>query len=74
MLGILLLGAGLCFKIAAVPFHVWTPDVYEGRRRRSRPSSRWPEGRRVRDPGAHLLRGLPTLADWGIVSRLAAAR
>jgi NADH-quinone oxidoreductase subunit N len=28
--GIMLLGAGLCFKIAAVPFHVWTPDVYEG--------------------------------------------
>jgi NADH-quinone oxidoreductase subunit N len=26
----MLLGAGLCFKIAAVPFHVWTPDVYEG--------------------------------------------
>lgn len=21
---------GLCFKIAAAPFHVWTPDVYEG--------------------------------------------
>jgi len=30
MFGILLLAAGLCFKIAAVPFHVWTPDVYEG--------------------------------------------
>jgi NADH-quinone oxidoreductase subunit N len=30
MVGIMLLGAGLCFKIAAVPFHVWTPDVYEG--------------------------------------------
>jgi NADH-quinone oxidoreductase subunit N len=28
--GIMLLGAGLCFKIAAVPFHVWTPDVYVG--------------------------------------------
>jgi NADH-quinone oxidoreductase subunit N len=28
--GIMLLGAGLCFKIAAAPFHVWTPDVYEG--------------------------------------------
>lgn len=22
--------AGLCFKISAVPFHMWTPDVYEG--------------------------------------------
>jgi NADH-quinone oxidoreductase subunit N len=30
MLGILLILAGLLFKIAAVPFHVWTPDVYEG--------------------------------------------
>ena len=30
VLGILLLLAGLLFKIAAVPFHFWTPDVYEG--------------------------------------------
>jgi NADH-quinone oxidoreductase subunit N len=30
MLGILLVLSGLLFKIAAVPFHVWTPDVYEG--------------------------------------------
>lgn len=30
MFGIMLLGAGLCFKVAAVPFHVWTPDVYVG--------------------------------------------
>ena len=30
MFGIIMLAAGLCFKIAAVPFHVWTPDVYEG--------------------------------------------
>lgn len=30
MIGVMLLGAGLCFKIAAVPFHVWTPDVYVG--------------------------------------------
>ena len=30
VLGILLLLAGLLFKIAAVPFHVWVPDVYEG--------------------------------------------
>ncbi|HEU4888221.1 MAG TPA: NADH-quinone oxidoreductase subunit N [Thermoanaerobaculia bacterium] len=30
MFGIMLLGAGLCFKVAAAPFHVWTPDVYEG--------------------------------------------
>ncbi len=28
--GIALLIVGFCFKIAAVPFHMWTPDVYEG--------------------------------------------
>ena len=28
--GMLLLLAGLGFKIAAVPFHLWVPDVYEG--------------------------------------------
>jgi NADH-quinone oxidoreductase subunit N len=29
-LGWLLLAAGLLFKVAAVPFHIWTPDVYVG--------------------------------------------
>jgi NADH-quinone oxidoreductase subunit N len=28
--GIVFLFAGLCFKVSAVPFHMWTPDVYEG--------------------------------------------
>jgi NADH-quinone oxidoreductase subunit N len=28
--GWLLLAAGLFFKVAAAPFHVWTPDVYVG--------------------------------------------
>ncbi|MFZ5468690.1 MAG: NADH-quinone oxidoreductase subunit N [Myxococcota bacterium] len=28
--GLLLLAAGFAFKVAAVPFHMWTPDVYEG--------------------------------------------
>jgi NADH-quinone oxidoreductase subunit N len=28
--GIILVGAGFAFKVAAVPFHMWTPDVYEG--------------------------------------------
>src|SRR5262245_56694300 len=28
--GIVFLYAGFCFKISAVPFHMWTPDVYEG--------------------------------------------
>lgn len=30
LLAILLLVIGLGFKIAAVPFHMWTPDAYEG--------------------------------------------
>jgi NADH-quinone oxidoreductase subunit N len=28
--GIMLLSIGFLFKIAAAPFHMWTPDVYEG--------------------------------------------
>jgi len=28
--GLVFLIAGLAFKVAAVPFHMWTPDVYEG--------------------------------------------
>jgi NADH-quinone oxidoreductase subunit N len=28
--GLVFLLAGLCFKVSAVPFHMWTPDVYEG--------------------------------------------
>ena len=28
--GLVFVMAGLCFKISAVPFHMWTPDVYEG--------------------------------------------
>lgn len=29
-IGIILVLAGLLFKVSAVPFHFWTPDVYEG--------------------------------------------
>lgn len=28
--GMALLAVGFCFKIAAVPFHMWAPDAYEG--------------------------------------------
>jgi len=28
--GLALIAAGIAFKVAAVPFHAWTPDVYEG--------------------------------------------
>ena len=30
VVGLVFLLAGLAFKISAVPFHMWTPDVYEG--------------------------------------------
>jgi NADH-quinone oxidoreductase subunit N len=30
LFGLVFMLAGLAFKIAAVPFHMWTPDVYEG--------------------------------------------
>lgn len=30
MVGMVFMLAGLAFKISAVPFHMWTPDVYEG--------------------------------------------
>jgi NADH:ubiquinone oxidoreductase subunit 2 (subunit N) len=29
-MGILFLAVGFLFKITAVPFHMWAPDVYEG--------------------------------------------
>jgi NADH-quinone oxidoreductase subunit N len=30
LFGLVLVIAGLAFKVSAVPFHMWTPDVYEG--------------------------------------------
>jgi NADH-quinone oxidoreductase subunit N len=30
ILGIVFVSAGVAFKISAAPFHMWTPDVYEG--------------------------------------------
>ncbi|MEW6066343.1 NADH-quinone oxidoreductase subunit N [Desulforamulus profundi] len=30
IVGLVMLVAGLGFKVAAVPFHMWSPDVYEG--------------------------------------------
>lgn len=29
-IGMIFVMVGLCFKISAAPFHMWTPDVYEG--------------------------------------------
>ena len=30
LIGLVFILSGLAFKISAVPFHMWTPDVYEG--------------------------------------------
>ena len=30
MIGMMLLIVGFGFKVSAVPFHMWTPDVYQG--------------------------------------------
>ena len=30
MLSVVLILAGFGYKVSAVPFHFWTPDVYEG--------------------------------------------
>ncbi|EBA08746.1 NADH-quinone oxidoreductase subunit NuoN [Sagittula stellata] len=30
LLGLVLMISGLAFKVSAVPFHMWTPDVYQG--------------------------------------------
>ncbi|HYC03094.1 MAG TPA: NADH-quinone oxidoreductase subunit NuoN [Azospirillaceae bacterium] len=30
LVGLIFVASGLAFKISAVPFHMWTPDVYEG--------------------------------------------
>ncbi|MEY4455509.1 MAG: NADH-quinone oxidoreductase subunit NuoN [Candidatus Nanopelagicaceae bacterium] len=30
LIGIVFLSVGLLFKVGAVPFHAWTPDVYQG--------------------------------------------
>src|SRR6185295_13569120 len=30
ILGVILVTVGLGFKVAAVPFHMWAPDAYEG--------------------------------------------
>jgi NADH-quinone oxidoreductase subunit N len=30
VVGVVFLTTGLAFKVSAVPFHMWTPDVYEG--------------------------------------------
>ena len=41
MLGGLMLMVGLAFKLSAVPFHFWCPDVFEGAKCRN---GRFPVG------------------------------
>ncbi len=58
--GLVFLFAGFCFKVSAVPFHMWTPDVYEGA---PTPITAFfaaaPEGRRHRHVRAHDYRRVP---------------
>ncbi len=67
ILGIVLLVAGFGFKIAAVPFHMWVPDVYEGaptpitaylsvggKAAGLQPASRTPRAGPCRSPKTHL--------------------
>ena len=30
VVGLAMIIAGLAFKVSAAPFHMWTPDVYQG--------------------------------------------
>ncbi len=52
--GIVFLMAGLAFKISAVPFHMWTPDVYEG----------------APTPVTTLFAGAPKIAAMGLLIRV----
>jgi NADH-quinone oxidoreductase subunit N len=53
-LAVALIFAGLCFKIAAVPFHFYAPDVYQG----------------TTHPNAALLSALPKLAGFWAMTRI----
>jgi NADH-quinone oxidoreductase subunit N len=55
LFGIVFVLAGLAFKISAVPFHMWTPDVYEG----------------APTPVAAFFAGAPKAAAMGLLVRIA---
>lgn len=55
LFGLVFVLAGLAFKIAAVPFHMWTPDVYEG----------------APTPVAALFASAPKVAAMGLLVRVA---
>ena len=46
-LGMVLVLAGLCFRVTAVPFHFYAPDVYQGDPRQRRVAFRTAQGRRT---------------------------
>ncbi len=54
LIGLVFIAAGLAFKIAAVPFHMWTPDVYEG----------------APTPVTAFLAGAPKVAAMGLILRV----
>ena len=57
-MGLAFLTTGVAFKIAAVPFHYWTPDAYQGSPTPDhRVSVGRPQGRRVRPHPAPVRRG-----------------
>ncbi|RFC65252.1 NADH-quinone oxidoreductase subunit NuoN [Fulvimarina endophytica] len=55
IVGLVFVLAGLAFKISAVPFHMWTPDVYEG----------------APTPITALLAGAPKVAAMALIVRFA---
>ena len=52
LLGILMMGVGFAFKVSAAPFHMWTPDVYQGAGHRIHVGR--DQGRRVRHDRSRL--------------------
>lgn len=55
LFGLVFVFAGLAFKVSAVPFHMWTPDVYEG----------------APTPVATFFAGAPKVAAMALLVRLA---
>ena len=56
VIGLVMVLAALAFKVSAVPFHMWTPDVYEG----------------APTPGTAFFASAPKVAALGLLARVAA--
>ena len=66
-LAVALMFVGLGFKVASAPFHVWTPDVYEGCARSGCGTDvHWAQSRRLCGAAARALRrpALPAGSGW----------